>query len=467
MSEQNNQSSERARSFFKRATSLTSTDNFDYAIDMYLQGLHYDPEALEEGHLLLCQLGLLRQNAGGKKPTLSDRVKHSHGKTPLEQMLNAEYLFVMDPGHIPYAEAMLKAAIAGGYYKVADWISNLIFQMNKAAEKPSFQTFLFLKESYQALNKLDKATAACQQALRLRPDDKEIAEEYKNLSAELTMERGNYDKEGDFRKSIKNREAQEILQSQSGVIKTEDYMASAIERARGKVAHNPNLEPNIFELADALADTEQEQQENEAIAILENNYQRKSDFSFKLKAGQIKIRQLRRQIRQAKADVDVKPDDNQAKATLEQLTNQLNQFELEHYRLCMLNYPTDLQIKYEYALRLVVFRRYDEAIPLFQDAQKDPKKKISAMNQIGYCFFQKGWIDDAIDVFTQTLEKYEIKDDAVGKELQYNLARAYEEKGQAQKALDIYRKIAQSDFAYKDASQRVDKLRNIKTEPAS
>ena len=54
---------------------------------------------------------------------------------------------------------------------------------------------------------------------------------------------------------------------------------------------------------------------------------------------------------------------------------------------------------------------------------------------------------------------HELKDDAAGKELRYNLARAYEEQGDKEKALEIYRKIAQFDFGYKDVSQRVDKLR--------
>ena len=79
----------------------------------------------------------------------------------------------------------------------------------------------------------------------------------------------------------------------------------------------------------------------------------------------------------------------------------------------------------------------------------------------------KGWLTDAIDVFTNAIETYEIKNDATGKELRYNLARAYEKKGDADKALDIYRKIAQLDFTYKDVSQRVDKLRSSKTEPTS
>jgi tetratricopeptide (TPR) repeat protein len=89
------------------------------------------------------------------------------------------------------------------------------------------------------------------------------------------------------------------------------------------------------------------------------------------------------------------------------------------------------------------------------------------MGKIGMCFLMKGWFADAIDVFTQAIDSYEIKDDTIAKELRYNLGRAYEEQGDIAKALEIYRKIAQLDFAYKDIRQQIDIVRGKKTEPTS
>ena len=459
MQQDNSKAAAKARAFFEKARKVAETDNFDYAIDMYLQGLRYAPDALMEGHLPLCELGLQRRGKGGKKSSMMDKVRRLRGRTPLEQMLNAEYLFVKNPDHLPYAEAMLKAAVAGGYVKTAGWIANLIFQTTNASEKPSVQTYILLKDAYCALEQYDKAIAACQRASKLRPGDKALADEYKDLSAELTMARGKYDGEGDFRKSIKDRESQEKLHGQACFIKTEGYLAKAIEDARKKVAQNPDLPANIFELADALADLETEEAENNAIQLLENAYRNKSDYSFQRRAGVLRIRQLKRKIRKAQAALESNPNDAQAKAALEELSTQLDTFELEHYRLCVKNYPTDLPVKYDYAVRLLQNKQYNEAIPLFQEAQRDPRRKIAAMNKVGVCFFEKGWLDDAIDVYTQATNSYELKEDATAKELRYNLARAYEEQGEAQKALDVYRKIAQIDFAYKDVSQRVDNLR--------
>jgi len=450
----------KARAFFDKARRIAETKNFDYAIDMYLDGLRFAPDAVEEGHLPLCELALQRKGKGGKKPSMVEKMKRSRGKTPLEQMLNAEYLYAKYPDHLPYAQAMLKAAVTGSYKRTASWIANLIFQTNNAAPKPSVRTYILLKDSYAALGEFDKAVAACQRAYKLKPNDGDLAEDFKNLTAELTMARGKYDQDGDFRKSIKDRETQEKLHAQQGVVKTEDYRLLAAKEARKKLAKNPDLAMNIFNLAETLSDLQNDEAENEAVELLENAYKTKNDFSFKRRAGLVRIKQLRRKLRQAKVVAEAKPDDGQAKGRVEELSKQLNDVELDHYRLCMDNYPTDLKPKYEYGVRLIRNKRYDEAIPLFQEAQRDPRRKISAMDKIGMCFFMKGWFVDAIDVFNRAIDSYEIQDDKIAKELRYNLARSYEEHGDTEKALEVYRKIAQLDFAYKDVSERVDKLRN-------
>jgi len=449
----------RARDLFSKARQVAASNNLDYAIEMYLQGLRHQPDWLEEGHLALCQLALQRQKKGGKKPTMMEKVKRLRGKTDLEQMLNAEYLFAKDPSHLPYAGQMLRAAVAGGYKRTANWIANYLFQENNASEKPSFQIYALLKESYRSLGQYDKALAACQRSAQLKPNDADLADELKNLTAEMTMVRGKYDQEGDFTKAIKDRESQDRLHSQESVVKTRDYREVAVKEARKALAAEPELARNIYNLAAALADLDEDKAEDEAIELLEETSEKKQDFSFAQRAGEIRMKQLRRKVREAKSALEGKGEDAAAKAKVEELSERLSEVELEHYGKCVKNYPTDLQVKYEYGVRLLGHKRYDEAIPLLQDAQKDPRHKISAMDKIGLCFFKKGWYADSVDVFKQAIEAYQIKDDRIANELRYNLARAYEEQGQTEQALEIYRKIAQLDFGFRDVRGRVDKLR--------
>jgi len=425
MTEGTSENSAKAMAFFDKAQKAAEKNNFDYAIEMYLEGLKYSPEALEEGHLPLCELALHRQGKGGKKPSMMERVKHLRGKTPLEQLINAEYLFARDPEHVPYAEAMLKAAVDGDYTRTGKWIANLIFQKNNASEKPSYHTYILLKESYVKLGQFDKAIAACQHAIKLKPGNTELAEEYKNLSAEQTMASGKYNMAGDFRQSIKDSEKQAKLYSQDRVIKTESYRLSAVRDAEKEYAQNPNLPNNIFHLAEALSDLQTDEAENKAIQLLENAYKNKNDFNFKQRAGLLRIKQLKRKDKDATAALNANPDDAQAKKAAESLKEQQNNCELQHYQLCVQHYPTDLHLKYEYGVRLLRNKNYNEAIPLFQESQKDPRRRIAAMDKTGVCFFMKGWYSDAIDIFKQAIDSCEIQDDRIAKELRYNLCLLY------------------------------------------
>ena len=374
-------------------------------------------------------------------------------------MLNAEYLLAKDPDNLTYAEQMLKAAVAGGFKKTALWIADLIFEANKAIEKPSLQTFLLLKDSYAAIEEYAKAVRACGYACKLKPDDAALADEFKNLTAHLTMQKGKYDQDGDFRKSIKDRESQEKFQSQQAVIKSVDFRQQAVAEAR-QLLQSDDSPQNIFKLVDALGELQTDEADNEAIKLLDDALEQFKDFTFKRRSGEIMLRMLRRHVRKAKAKLERNASDEKARDAFTDATKQLLAAELEHYRLCMENYPTDLRLKYEYGVRLMRNQKYDQAIPYLQEARKEPRHKISAMNKIGLCFFMKGWFSDAIDILKQAIEEYEIKDNDIAKDLRYNLARAYEQQGNTDEALELYRRLAQLDYSYKDVRAKVDRLRN-------
>jgi len=459
MSEQkSNNSAAKAAIFFERAGKIAQTDNFDYAIDMYLEGLRLAPEAVEAGHAPLRELAVLRKAKNGPKPTIAERIKRLRSKTPLEQMINAEYLLSKDPDHLAYAEAMLKASTAAGYIKASRWIADLLFHANNTADKPSLQIYLLLRDTYCAIGQIERAVMACRCAAKLKPEDTAIAAELKNLSAELTVSSGKYDRAGDFTQSIKDRQAQERLQAQDAVVKTQSYRLTSVEDARRALEADPHNPNRLFKLADALADLQEEGSENEGIALLERAYNQNGDFIFKQRACQLRIKQLKRKIRECESQIpESGAPDRHAKAA--ELSAKLESLELEHYRECVENYPTDATAKYEYAQRLFANKRYDEAIPFFQQSQRDPKHRTAAAEKVGMCFFMKGWFTDAVDVYTKAIETYPISDDAVARQLRYNLARAHEAAGDRVKALDLYRRIAQTDFTYKDVRSRIDRIR--------
>jgi len=455
---------EKARAFFQRAEDVAATDNFDYAIDMYLEGLRRAPDALEDGHVPLRKMALVRQGKGGRKPSIADKMKRHGGKTPLDEMLNAEFLLAKDPDHLPYAEALLKAAVAGGYHRTAEWIAQLVFAANNAAARPALSTYLLLKDSYKELEMFDRAVAACKRAVDLKPGDAAMHDELRDLSAQLTVARGKYGEAGDFRESIHDKEKQDMLHASESLIKSSNYRTRAIEEARRAYANKPNVPAVVFALVDALIGMETREAFEEAIGILTQAYEQTADFAFKRRAGELKIRKLRGDVRKIKTELKKQPANKDFTARLRQATKVLETAALEHYRECVENYPTDLKMKYEYAQCLVRNKKYDQAIPLFQDARRDPRYKIAAMEKTGLCFFLKNWYSDAIDIFEQALAACDVQDNAMAKDIRYNLARSYEANGAGEKALELYRKLAQLDFDFRDVRDRVNKLRTSVSE---
>ena len=130
-------------------------------------------------------------------------------------------------------------------------------------------------------------------------------------------------------------------------------MFLAVEAARRTYEQNPESCIAIFGLVGALADMRTDEAEEEAIKLLEDAYRKRQDFSFKERAGLVRIGQIKRKIREADREVDANPEDSVAKSKQAGLYGQLNKAEMEHYGLCVRNYPTDLKAKYEYGLRLV------------------------------------------------------------------------------------------------------------------
>ncbi|MDD5459776.1 MAG: hypothetical protein PHF37_10340, partial [Phycisphaerae bacterium] len=335
MPEKDNGMAEKAVLFFQRARKAADTGNFDYAIEMYIEGLRCSPDDILQGHAALRELALKRQGKGGKKPSMMEKVKHLRAKEPLEQMLNAEYLLAKGPDNLTHAEDALKAAIAGQYNQTAQWIADFLFAANNASDRPSFKTYLLLKDSYSAIGRFERALAACARAHHLKPEDEELPAEIKRLSAELTISKGKYDQTGDFHQSIKDRESQEDMQLQSRAMKTIDYRQSALQKARQAYEREPQIAQNVFNLAQTLAEMETAPTDLEAIKLLENRYAQTKDFSFKQRAGQIYMNQLRRKIRLTRAELETYPGNGQTKQQLNDLSAKLNAAELTHYKQCV------------------------------------------------------------------------------------------------------------------------------------
>ncbi|MFI5379416.1 MAG: tetratricopeptide repeat protein [Tepidisphaerales bacterium] len=449
----------KAKVFFDRARTVASTGQYDFAIMMYLEGLNIDPDCVE-AHQELREVGLKRKASGGGSLGMFERAKvKTNTKDDKLNMLGHERLLSFDPGETDYMIGLMQNAHRGGYVATVMWIGPELLRANAQSKKPDKKKFIILKDIYKDLKQWTQAIEACSAAKQVDPGDMDLMAEIKNLSALETMRKG-YDTATSFKDVVKDKDGQQrLMESQKDVL-TEDVLVRHIRDAEAEFKVNPNEPGKINKLAEALLRTEDFENENRAIEVLDDAFKRLKRFQFRQRLGQAKMDQMKRMERSLRQALIETPDDEALRQDYEQYVKEQREFELAEYTLWAEQYPTDLTLKYEMAARLFALRRFDEAIPLFQQSRLDPKKKNDATIALGRCFLEAGFADEAIETLQQVIDEYANTGDDRSKLMYYWQGRAFEAKGVFDQAINRYSRVAQWEFKYRDVQQRVKDLRS-------
>ena len=435
--------------FFERADEVAETGNWDFAIQMYLEGLRREPANVARGHQRLWDMAMKRKASGGKPSGMMDQIKRRTGKTPLEGLINAEYLLAHDPSNLGNLATALKAAQKLELRGVVRWACDILFIAQRPPAKPSKKVLALLVDAYASIGEYHLAIQACEILRSLSPEDSAVAEKLSRMSANYTIQKGKYDQEGDFTQSVKDMGRQRDLIEQDSTIQQASYLREQVDKTRAVYLADPSLPGKINAFVDALLKLEDEAAEAEAIEVLTKARNELKAYQFKMRIGDIRIAQMTRRFRRL-----VKAGDKEGAAA--SARRQLD-FELEEYAERVVNYPTDLVMKFELGRRQFLAGKYDEAIGSFQQAQREPRRALRAIIYLGQAFAKKGWLPEA----AQTLEKALAQELTQGQEmdLRYALGDVLEQMGKLEQALENFSKAAMMDFNYKDVRLRVDALR--------
>ncbi len=449
----------KAKAFFDRGNTVAGTGNYDYAIEMYISGLAFDPDSTE-AHQNLRDISLKRKATGGKAAGFMDAMKLKRPtKDDKQNLLNYEKLLAMDPGNTDYMVGVLQNAVRGGFYNTVMWIGPVLQKANADSPKPDVAKFIVLRDSYINLQEWKLATDACHYAAMLRPDDMDLQKSLKDLGAKHAMVKGNYETSKSFTDSVKDRAGQELLMKQDKEIQSLDQMTILINAAEAEWKADPNDPGKIGKYTDVLVKTDLPDYENKAIEILQAAYDRSKQFRFRQKIGLIRIAQMSRMERGLRAAVNANPTDQEARQTYAQFAQEKLLEELKEYQLASENYPTDTKLKFDVAVRLYQLRRYDEAIPLFQQLRQDPKYKHDAASALGKSFLEAGFVDEAADTLAALIADYPGKGDNKSIDMTYTYGRVLEIKKEIPSALKAYSQVAQWNFNFKDVQARIKKLK--------
>lgn len=450
----------KARVFFDRGRTVADTGNFEYAIEMYVQGLTLDPEDVE-AHQVLRDISLKRKASGGKTLGMFERMKLAKPtKDDKQNLLNFEKLLAYDPGNTDYLVGILQNAHHGGFYDTVLWIGPILQKANADAKNPDFNKFIILKDVYKQLGEWKAATDACHYAMKLHPNDMDLQTELKNLGAQHTMTKGGYGKARSFRESMRDSEGQKRLMDQAKDIQSSDLLIRSVKEAEADYQAVSDDPSRFGRYIDALRKTEMPEYEERAMQLLDEQFQSTRQFKFRKTLGEIRMAQLSRQERLLREAANADPNDEEARTRYAEFINERHEAELVEFQLVLDAYPTDSNARFAVALRLFRLKRYQDSIPVFQQVRSDPKYRSIAGVYLGEAFLLAGFVDEAVDTLKVVIEEYPHKGDDKSREMYYWYGRALEEKKEIPSAIKCYSQVAQWEFNYRDVQTRIKRLRS-------
>jgi len=338
--------------------------------------------------------------------------------------------------------------------EMVEWICDILLQEQaeaQKAKKASKPILLQLVKAFKEVKAFGKAIQACEMAYELSPNDSSLENEFKELSAQYTIKKGGFgDEKVDFIEKTQDKEAQLEQMKRTSEFKDKDFLESEVERSRAVYLSDPQKHENINGYVDAMVRTDDVSYENTAIDVLTKAHRDTGSFDFKRRIGDIKIRQMTKRYRKLLKSGDKEAAQAEARKQLA--------YELDEYAERVVNYPTDLSLKYELGRRQFAVGRIDDAISSLQQVRRDPARRVQATTLLGRAFASKGWFQEAADQFRLVLENELTDEKSV--EILYYYGDVLEKTEKFDEAVKQYSRIAQIDFNYKDVRKRIDRIRN-------
>jgi hypothetical protein len=451
---------EKARRFFEKADAVGAAGQYDYAVDMYLQGLTFDPEAVEI-HQKLRDTALRRKASGGKKLGMFEKMKFTgKSKDEKQNLLNAERLLAIDdPGNLDYMDSMMQSAYKSGCFDTALWVMPIYEKGLADSGKNDFARLQRLRDHYANLYRWSDAVRVCQAMLRIKPEEMDLKNDLKNLSAKEAMEKGNYEKARSFRDSVRDLNKQQSLLEADKDVSGEEFLIRQVKEAESQLAADPKELGKMMRLIEALQKVGKPEYEQRALQKLEEFYQSTGQFRFRQRMFETRLKMFVNEDRVRRADLASAPADPEKQQAWKDWIKSRAEEELAIFQEVSDQYPTESKFRFEIAERMVRLDRFSDAIPLYQQVMADPKLRNQATLKLGQAFLAAEFVDEAIDTLRTLQESYQVRGDDLAKEIYYWYARATEARNDLQTASKSYSQVAQWDFNYRDVQSRIKSIR--------
>jgi tetratricopeptide (TPR) repeat protein len=445
------------RVLFTRGHEALQRDNFDYAIDLFNQVLTREPTLYECRKELRSAQQRKAGSGGGfmkrmwsnasSQPLLA-KGELALRKDPAEALQIAEQILNADPNHSGAHRLVVKAAAALELPRTGVLSLEVLFHNAPKDREIAIQ----LANGLADTGDVDRAERVLSELYRAQPNDNELAQALKNISARKTLDEGGYESlaggTGSYRDILKDKDEAISLEQQNRVEKTEDVTEKLISEYETRV----QAEPNNLRLLKSLAELyTQRKQFDRALTYYQQlkSSEMGNDPSLDRGIAETTVRKYEHEIAQLDPNA---PDhaDQVARLQAEKQAYQLAECQKRVER-----FPTDLQIRFEMGQLYFQAGKISEAIQEFQKAQGNPHRHIAALNFLAQCFARRKMYDMAARKLQEAIKEKPVLDDEK-KELHYNLGSVLDNMGKKEEAVEQFKIIYEVDIGYKDVAAKVD-----------
>jgi tetratricopeptide (TPR) repeat protein len=480
---------------FERANQVIASGDYDYGIRLLLSCCKLDPANLVYRQKLRRTQKLKYNNnlrghwlAWLLTAPAKARIKRAMvARDWLAVLEHGEQVLVRNPWHVGTQMAMAEAAEVLGLLDMAVW--NLEQARQKAARDVKLNRTL--ARLYERRGNFTQAIALWELVRKAVPTDLEAANKAKDLAANDTIARGQYEAAvsgvgargqrpepeevspppglGPVQKKPANQPASDPDGGpRSGVslkrptpapappeegTPAEKRLSREAAALQARIDADPTTANTYLQLSALLRRAGQLDQ---ARAILYKGLgPTGNNFELTSELADLEIEPFRQNLAITEERLNENPDEELRRIRI-RLLKEINTRELDLFRQKADRYPTDLSYRFEMGVRLLRAGQVDEAIKELQAARADPRQHWRCLLYLGHCFKTRNNWRLARRNFEEALQNLPPSEDAARKELYFQLASGCAEAGDMADAVNFGNELANLDFGYRDIGQLLD-----------
>ncbi|CAN0568101.1 unnamed protein product, partial [Laminaria digitata] len=239
-------SPKKAKTFFDRAVTVHQSGSHEYAMQMWLNGIRWDPNSMEglNGFLKSSEVFAVENPKKGVSKETKSAVAT---KGDVGKYINALLDFGLKRMDTGTAIKVTAAAAKLNLVEPSKMIGEHALKLALNDQKPKKDMFIKLLDAFELSGSYKLAAVAGENACRLDPSDADLQQRLRNMLAESTMTSGGYDddQKGGFRKNIRDADKQLQLEQEDSLAQTGSTKDAIVARSKEEHEARPEDDPTL------------------------------------------------------------------------------------------------------------------------------------------------------------------------------------------------------------------------------